>query len=334
MATSTVERRVCSRCKKSKSIKAYFKIANPLLPDSRISVCSDCIHETIDEQNINEVIEFLRLTNKPYIKEEWDKSLAKAGRTIGEYMRIINSLNAYKDFTFANSDNLGNNGNDSSIINASVKELETESGKRIYYSSDLISKWGGGFKEFEYLKMEKYYQDMMDTNEIITPVQKDMLQNLAKMIIKRDGYIAEDNITEYSKVSRTYDDMLKSAGFRPIDRRGVDDERGLRSFSQIFEEVEKRGFIKPLSPEEADRKLELGAQYYKEDMIDTMLKSILNYYHRLIGKEILSATPEDMMGELSEFFEGQVDEFLEEELIRNGTIKDEIETEESKEIKK
>lgn len=330
---STVERRACSRCGKSKSIKAYFKVANPLLPDSRISVCSDCIHETVDEQNINEVIEFLRLTNKPYIKEEWDKALAKTGRTIGEYMRIVNSLNTYKDLTFANSDNLGS-GNDSDIINADIKELETETGESIRYSSDLISKWGGGFKEFEYLKMEKYYLDMMDTNEIITPVQKDLLRNLAKMTVKRDAYIAEDDTAKYSAISRTYEATLQSAGFRPIDRRGADDERGLRSFSQIFEEVEKRGFIKPLSPEESDKKKELGARFYEEDMIDTMLKSILNYYHRLIGKEILSATPEDMMDELSNFFEGEVDTLLEEELMRNATIVDEEDVVESPEDKK
>ena len=330
---STVERRACSRCGKSKSIKAYFKVANPLLPDSRISVCSDCVHETVDEQNINEVIEFLRLTNKPYIKEEWDKALAKTGRTIGEYMRIVNSLNTYKDLTFANSDNLGS-GNDSDIINADIKELETETGESIRYSSDLISKWGGGFKEFEYLKMEKYYLDMMDTNEIITPVQKDLLRNLAKMTVKRDAYIAEDDTAKYSAISRTYEATLQSAGFRPIDRRGADDERGLRSFSQIFEEVEKRGFIKPLSPEESDKKKELGARFYEEDMIDTMLKSILNYYHRLIGKEILSATPEDMMDELSNFFEGEVDTLLEEELMRNATIVDEEDVVESPEDKK
>jgi len=324
-----VERRVCSRCGKSKSIKSYFKIANPLMPDSRIAVCSDCVHETVDEQNINEVIEFLRLTNKPFIKDEWDKCLAKPSRTIGEYMRIINSIVTYKDLTFANSDNLGS-GNDSDIANSSIKELESETGKVIRYTSDLVAKWGGGFKEFEYLKMEKYYQDMMDTNEIITPVQKDLLKNLAKMTVKRDAYIAEDDTVKYGAISRTYETTLQSAGFRPIDRRGADDERGLRSFSQIFEEVEKRGFVKPLTPEEKDKKLEEGSRFYKEDMIDKMLTSILNYYHRLIGKEILSSAPDETMDEL-EFFEGQVDELLEEELMRNSTIKDEEEVKPSKE---
>ena len=71
----------------------------------------------------------------------------------------------------------------------------------------------------------------------------------------------------------------------------MDDATGVKSFSQIFEEVEKRGFRKP------------PALTFDEDIVDAMIISLANYYNRLVGKQILSELPEDIKQELDEFYE-------------------------------
>lgn len=309
-----VGKKVCTRCNLSKPEKVFFKTKNPMVADERISVCNDCIHETVSEDNLNEVIEFLRLINRPYIEEQWESAYKSDKRTIGEYMRVINSLKIYRDLTYADSSNLGA-GNDSDITNG-LHEILTEEGETIHYSPKLVSKWGHGFKEYEYLGMEKYYLDMVATNEITTTVQIDSLKSLAMMAVKKEGYLRENDINNYEKLSRTYDNTLKTAGLRPIDKRNADEERGIRTFSQIFAEVEKKGFRVPSPAEQED--LYRDEKYYAKDIIDKMITSILNYYQVTFGAEVLSATPEEMMDEMEGFFEGELNESLEQELIKNS----------------
>lgn len=317
-----VDKKVCSLCEKSKSIKSFYKTNNPFIEDdSRIDMCSDCVHESVDEQNINEVIEFLRILNKPFIREVWDEALNKDVRTIGEYLRVINVKKAYKTLAFSDSDNLNTGGSDAEITLGDIRQIKTDSGKIITYDSSLVEKWGAGFEIFEYLKLEKYYVDMMHFNEINTTVHKEMLTQLAIMSVKRDKLLRSDNINDHNKLSATYEKTLESAGFRPKDRRGADEERGIRTFSQMFEEVEKQGFKIPPPPEVDDKDRAMEDQYYQKDMIDKMLVSILNYYHRLFSRELLSESPAEVM---DDFFEGELDEALVEEYIKNSELIPEV----------
>lgn len=321
-----VEKKTCIQCGLTKPEKNFFKTANPFVADERLSVCNDCVHEMVNEDNLNEVIEFLRLINRPYLEDVWETAYKSEKRTIGEYMRVINSLKVYRDLTYADSSNLGS-GNDSDIVNANATEIQTEAGETIHFSPKLVAKWGPGFKDYEYLSMEKFYLDMVATNEIKTTVQKDAVKSLSMMAVIKEGYLRDNDINNHEKLSRTYDNTLKTAGLRPIDKRNADEERGIRTFSQIFAEVEKRGFKVPPPAEQEDRYHD--EKYYSKDIIDKMITNILNYYQTTFGAELLSATPEDMMEELDGFFEGEVDESLEEELLKNSkNIPDEEDEEE------
>jgi hypothetical protein len=91
-----------------------------------------------------------------------------------------------------------------------------------------------------------------------------------------------------SKDNRRYG---KNAGFRPVDRQGIDGATGIKSFAQIWEEVEKKGFRKPPKP------------VFDEDIVDAMIVSLANYYNRLVGKQILAELPDEMKQELDEFYE-------------------------------
>lgn len=280
------------KCGRLRAINYFYKVDSPLFPDGTINICRDCVRDEIDVDNIEQVIGFLRQIDKPFYIEEWEKSLAERDKKhpIGSYLGKINSLQQYKGKTFANSDGIDGVGNvDLSSVNE-LDEVKTNTGKVIKYSDELVDKWGTGYTKKEYLQLEKFYQDMMNTHEIYTAPHLDMLKQLAYLSVDRDRLRRNKEWNDYTKVSKTYDEMMKSAGFRPIDKKGIDDATGIRTFSQIWEEVEKRGFRKP------------PPLKFDEDVIDGIIIALANYYHRLIGKEILTEVPEDIKRDMEEFY--------------------------------
>jgi len=279
-------------CQRTRNVSFFYKVDSPLFPDGTINICRDCVRDSINVDDINEVIGFLRQIDKPFKKKEWDKALSSRDKRhpIGSYLQKL-GLKQYDGMTFQDSDGFNGAGK---IDLSSAKEpdsIENANGELIIYSDDLVNKWGTGYQKYEYLKMEKFYQDMRMTHDIHTPVHIQKLTELAHLTVMQERLRREGKINEYSKLAGTIDTIEKSAGFRPVDRQGVDDATGMRTLSQIWEEVEKRGWRKP------------PPIVYNEDIIDGMIISIANYYHRIVGKEILKDVPDDIKEELQEFFE-------------------------------
>jgi hypothetical protein len=284
-------KKVCNTCGKNKATTFFFKVDSHLFPDGMINTCRDCVREQVDVEDMEQVISFLRQIDKPFLQDYWDVAVKSKNHPLGEYIRKVNSLSQMKGKNFDNSDGINGVGK---IDLSSVKtpdSIENVKGEIIEYSDDLVNKWGVGYKKNEYLKMEKFYQDMRLTHEIHTPVHVNKLMELAYLSIEQERLRQERDMPNYTKLAKTIDDMEKSAGFRPVDRQGIDGATGIKSFAQIWEEVEKKGFRKP------------PKSVFKEDIVDAMIISLGNYYNRLVGKQILSEIPDEIKQELDDFYE-------------------------------
>jgi len=284
-------KKVCSSCNKNKLTTFFYKVDSPMYPDGMLNICRDCVREQIDVEDIGQVISFLRQIDKPFIQNYWDEACKSKNHPLGEYIRKVNSLQQVKNKDFNNSDGINGVGKIDLSSAKAPDFIENVKGEVIEYSDELVNKWGIGYKKEEYLRMEKFYQDMRLTHEIQTPVHVQKLMELAYLTIEQQRLRQERDIPNYTKLAKTIDDMEKSAGFRPVDRQGIDGATGIKSFSQIWEEVEKRGFRKPPPP------------VFDEDIVDAMIVSLANYYVRLVGGQILKEIPTEIKNELDEFYE-------------------------------
>lgn len=284
-------KKTCNTCGKHKLTTFFFKVDSQLFPDGMLNTCRDCIREQVDVEDMEQVIGFLRQIDKPFIQDYWDEAVKSKNHPLGEYIRKVNSLSQMKGKNFDNSDGINGVGKIDLSSAKSPDYIENVKGEIIEYSDDLVNKWGIGYKKNEYLKMEKFYQDMRLTHEIHTPVHVNKLMELAYLSIEQERLRQERDMPNYTKLAKTIDDMEKSAGFRPVDRQGIDTATGIKSFSQIWEKVEKEGWRKP------------PVTMFKEDIYDGMIVSLANYYHRLVGSQILREIPEDVKNELDEFYE-------------------------------
>ena len=80
----------------------------------------------------------------------------------------------------------------------------------------LSIKWGKTYKPYEWVQLEKYYQEMMNSFDIQTPSHEDYLKLICKTSLKAHQLIDLGDIEGFQKMSKVYDSLMKSAKFTAV----------------------------------------------------------------------------------------------------------------------
>jgi hypothetical protein len=283
------EKKKCNgKCGRSISPLQFYNTNSPLFSDGKVPFCKNCLKEMMPEDDLDAVKTVLRQIDKPFLIEVWKKAQASKNNTIGEYFRPINSLHQYRYLTWENSifydednsivENEIAKANSETSESMDIEEVETEHGI-IKVTKEMKSKWGN-YPNRDILEMEKLYVEMERANDISTPQHKRQLFFYCKLTVLMDKALEEGDFAGYEKLSRQFDTLTKSSGFRPIDKK--DTSNGIRTFSQIYEEVEKDGFIEPFPIME------------RQDIVDRTIQYLLNYQLKLLNQEQLHTPPQDI----------------------------------------
>lgn len=283
--TVTKKYKDCVSCGKKKVSTSFYSSNSKMFGDGKVPICKLCLSKQVNEDDISTVKDILRQIDKPFIFMVWKSAYESPKDTFGNYMKIINSLPQYKNMTYDDSvDEITNETVD--VDDAFEDSLDDDLGEsNIKINSDVKLKFGSGYKNEEYVKMEKFYQDMMATHEITAPQHKEMLIEICKVNIQKDRTLREGDYTSYKKLSDASKTLIADAGFRPADRTTGSEATGIRTFSQIFEEIEKDGFITPVPI------------HVNEDILDRTIMYIQNYTRRLLNMDVLHQPIEEDMDE-------------------------------------
>lgn len=275
--TKPMPTKICKVCDKSKKINEFYKVDSVLYPDGAMDVCSDCLKDGIDPDNIDEVVGVLRQMNKPFIMDVWENSVESSGKLkskphpFGEYMQKINSLKQYQGKTFKDSEDVFVV---SDMYDENLSVIETSDGEEIRFDPKLIMKWGDTYTQMELLRLEKFYQEMSLQYDISTEIQRSLLRQLAMISLEMDKSLKGGDHKTYNDLVRSQNTIMQSAGFRPIDKKNISDETGLGSFSEVWAEIEKEGFV----PQ--------GLADYPRDDIDDMLLYYIQGMQRFTGSAV------------------------------------------------
>lgn len=280
--------KTCTKCNRTLKMFNFYSSDSELFHDGYVSMCKQCLKQMTDETQIETVYRTLQIIDKPFLKNVWKKAKTSKNNTFGEYMRMISSLHQYRNLSFANSifaNEEERYEDDEFIVNeteVSDEELEDVEMELIKVTKELKAKWGS-YTNSQIIQMERTYQDMVLANDISTPQHRKQLQFYCKLSMLMDKALLENDITTFEKLSRQFDVLIKSSGFRPIDRKSSDEASGMRNFSTIFQEVEKKGFVPPTNV----------ALVENQDIVDRTIFYYANYVRKLIGMESLSEIPSD-----------------------------------------
>ncbi len=150
-----------------------------------------------------------------------------------------------------------------------------------YFNDDLTEedkkyltiKWGKTYRPYEWVQLEKLYQEMMAAFDIVTPAHEDYLKLICKTSLKCHQLVDLGDIEGFQKMSKVYDTLMKSAKFTAAQNKAESGEY-VSAIDEFILMCEREGFI---------------PRYYvsePKDKPDETLADMRNYTHRLVTEEM------------------------------------------------
>ena len=147
-------------------------------------------------------------------------------------------------------------------------EIDLTDEDRIY----LRLKWGKTYKPEEWVRLEQLYNDMMNSYDIQGAGHEDNLKLLCKTSLKANQLIDIGDVEGFQKMSRVYDQLMKSGKFTAAQNKAENGEY-VDSVGELVMMCEKDGFI---------------PRYYIDepnDKVDQTILDMKRYTHTLITEE-------------------------------------------------
>ena len=139
---------------------------------------------------------------------------------------------------------------------------------RIY----LRLKWGKTYKPEEWIRLEQLYEEMMSSYDVQGAGHIDTLKLVCKTSLKANQLIDIGDIDGYQKMSKVYNDLMKSGKFTAAQNKAESGEF-VDSVGELIELCEKQGYIE---------------RYYVEspkDKVDFTIQDMQRYTRTLIEGE-------------------------------------------------
>lgn len=272
----------CSKCLKSKNIiRDFYLASNDLISqDGRMAICKDCLRKLVDMKKPESLARAMIATDRPFMKSDYEDSLEK-DNPFGYYMKMLGTRQN-RERTYLDSDFQGSiEEYKAEELNDSERKYSAEEMVRFRVTPDLILKWGDGLGESDIYQLESFYYAMIESNTIETPQHIESLKLLCKINLMQNKALNSGSATEFKNLNMQYNTILRDSGLRPVDRQSGGESSGVRSFSQIWEEIEKDGFI----PKHNIK--------ITQDIVDRTVMYTENYTRRLLNAQVLSEPPKD-----------------------------------------
>jgi hypothetical protein len=166
----------------------------------------------------------------------------------------------------------------------------------------LLMKWGKSYKPEEWIRLEQFYQEMMQSYDVQGAGHEDTLKLVCKTSLKANQLLDIGDIDGAQKMIKMYDGLMKSGKFTAAQNKANEGEV-LNSISELVLICEKEGFI---------------PRYYTDgpnDRVDETLLDLKNYTHSLVVEEMnLGNLIENAVKQMAQEEAKEEDEDIEEEL--------------------
>lgn len=163
----------------------------------------------------------------------------------------------------------------------------------------LTLKWGKLYRPEEWIALETFYSQMDKSFDIQGAAHIDYLKKICKTSLKMDQAIDCGDIEGFQKLSKVYDQLMKSAKFTAAQNKAENGEF-VDSVGELVYLAEEMGFIERYHMDEP------------KDIVDVTLKDLKGYSYRLVTEEMglgnmIEAALQQMQREQDQE-EGELDE--------------------------
>lgn len=276
---------------------------------THMPTCKKCITMHVNVHEPSTLYHILEKIDIPFMPSEWENLVSryaagdpkknKATSIVGRYISKM-KLAQYAGNSWADTPRLLEEHN-ARLLN--LKKLEDE--RRLQYSNAtgmgptelseiedleghtfdfgstmtriqkdrMIQKWGRLYKEEEWVQLEEFYNKMHETYDIQGASHEDYLKMICKTSLKMNQAIDTGDIDGFSKLSKNYDAMMRSAKFTAVQNK-PEESNFISSIGEMVRLCETDGFIP---------RFHIGES---QDIVDLTLKDMTEYLTRLVKTEL------------------------------------------------
>lgn len=264
----------------------FYQSKSPFFPEGYVNICKKCITNMVDYNDLNSVYGVMQILDIPFYYNRWQETCEKKpNNPLGNYIRMANSgINEFSGARY--KDSVFNASNDVNLDKYSFDDIEKDLLNDFRPTKEMLLRWGTRYEAEQYIKLENFYNDMKEKNNIETPQDEDYLRKLAVISMKMDEELEMGNYSQAKSLGDLFSKYMADSKFRAMDKTEADKTGGLRSFSSIYAEVEKDDFIPPW---EHYRKIKGLTQ----DIVDKCIMHMENFTLRLNRVEKMVEPPSD-----------------------------------------
>lgn len=137
----------------------------------------------------------------------------------------------------------------------------------------LLQKWGRTYTIPECIKLEKLYNEMIESYDIRTASHFDYLLKICRVSLKIDQALEVNDIDGFQKMTKIYDLLMKSAKFTAAQNKEQSDDY-TDAVGVLVSLCEEQGFIPKYHDDE------------RQDIVDYTLKDMNDYMRKLVMNEM------------------------------------------------
>lgn len=259
--TEDLKVRKCIKCRQEKPFHQFQYTPSKFFPSHRSIVCTSCLETMIDQSNLGEVDRLCRYLDIPFDLDKWTQ-LYKVhnDHTLSAYFNTLLD-DHYQALQWSDENERWRLAREEGTIDDEIKILSEAKIKR------LKKTWSPAYTEEELLFLEDYYNQIIATQNVSTPILQHYARDLCEIELRikkslRDGL-------DIKKDMDARDNIIKIAKFEASNAKNVAD---FESVGELMVYYGKLGWHPKWHTE-------------PQDSIDFMMENIQNYLKRLVINE-------------------------------------------------
>ena len=259
--TNEVKSRRCLRCKTDKPEYNFAYTPSPYFPNHRSLICTSCLEIMIQQDNLNEVDRLCRYLDIPFDIDKWTQLYEiHKDRTLTAYFNTLLD-DHYEGLSWADENERWRIAREEGILDEEVKALSEAKLKR------LKKEWSPAYKAEELYWLEDYYNQILATQNVSTPILKSRARDLCELTLRTKNGIRAG--VDVKKDMDAIENIIKNCHFEASNAKSAAD---FESVGELMVYYGKKGWHPNWHTE-------------PQDSIDFMMENIQNYLKRLVVNE-------------------------------------------------
>lgn len=259
--TSAQKTRHCVKCRQDKPESDFQYTPSIFFPSHRSIICTSCLETMIDQANLGEVDRLCRYLDLPFDLNKWTQLYTIHGtHTLTAYFNTLADAH-YQSLQWMDENERWRLAREEGAIDDEIEALSAAKARKLKVT------WSAAYTTEELLWLENYYNQIVATQNVSTPILQNYARNLCEIQLRINKGLREG--ADVKKDMDARDNIIKIAKFEASNAKSAAD---FESVGELMVYYGKKGWHPKWHSE-------------PQDSVDFMMENIQNYLKRLVINE-------------------------------------------------